>query len=67
VTFDVGTLDDEPDAPRWDMVMAIPSCTSSPTATRPSRGLRMLKPGGHFVSSTICLATGSGSCGPSCR
>jgi ubiquinone/menaquinone biosynthesis C-methylase UbiE len=59
VEFAVGTLDDEPDAPRWDMVMAHSVLHLVPDRDAAiARAFRMLKPGGHFVSSTICLDDG---------
>jgi ubiquinone/menaquinone biosynthesis C-methylase UbiE len=59
VTFEVGTLDDEPDAPRWDMVMAHSVLHLVPDRNAAiAKSFRILKPGGHFVSSTICLSDG---------
>jgi 2-polyprenyl-3-methyl-5-hydroxy-6-metoxy-1,4-benzoquinol methylase len=61
VDFAVGTLDDEPDAPRWDMVMAHSVLHLVPNRDAAiAKAFRMLKPGGHFVSSTICLSDGLG-------
>jgi SAM-dependent methyltransferase len=61
VDFAVGTLDDEPDAPRWDMVMAHSILHLVPDRDAAiAKSFRMLKPGGHFVSSTICLSDGLG-------
>jgi SAM-dependent methyltransferase len=59
VDFAVGTLDDEPDASRWDMVMAhsVLHLVSDRDAAI-AKAFRILKPGGHFVSSTICLSDG---------
>jgi ubiquinone/menaquinone biosynthesis C-methylase UbiE len=59
VEFAVGTLDDESDAPRWDMVMAHSILHLVPDRDAAiAQAYRMLKPGGHFVSSTICLSDG---------
>jgi 2-polyprenyl-3-methyl-5-hydroxy-6-metoxy-1,4-benzoquinol methylase len=59
VDFAVGTIEDEPDAPRWDMVMAHSVLHLVPDRDAAiARAFRMLKPGGHFVSSTICLSDG---------
>jgi 2-polyprenyl-3-methyl-5-hydroxy-6-metoxy-1,4-benzoquinol methylase len=59
VTFEVGSLDTEHDAPRWDMVMAHSVLHLVPDRDAAIAGaFGMLKPGGHFVSSTICLSDG---------
>jgi 2-polyprenyl-3-methyl-5-hydroxy-6-metoxy-1,4-benzoquinol methylase len=59
VDFAVGTLEDEPDTPRWDMVMAHSVLHLVPDRDAAiAKSFRMLKPGGHFVSSTICLSDG---------
>ena len=58
-TFDVGTADDEPDAARWDMVMAHSVLHLVPDRDAAiATAFALLKPGGHFVSSTICLSDG---------
>lgn len=59
VDFAVGTIDAEPDAPRWDMVMAHSILHLVPDRDAAiAKTFRILKPGGHFVSSTICLSDG---------
>jgi ubiquinone/menaquinone biosynthesis C-methylase UbiE len=57
--FAVGMLEDEPDAPLWDMVMAHSVLHLVPDRDAAiAKSFRMLKPGGHFLSSTICLSDG---------
>ena len=59
VDFAVDTLDDGPDAPRWDMVMAHSILHLVPDRDAAiAKSFRILKPGGHFVSSTVCLSDG---------
>jgi 2-polyprenyl-3-methyl-5-hydroxy-6-metoxy-1,4-benzoquinol methylase len=59
VVFAVGTIEDEPAAPVWDMVMAHSVLHLVPDRDAAiARAFAMLKPGGHFVSSTICLSDG---------
>jgi 2-polyprenyl-3-methyl-5-hydroxy-6-metoxy-1,4-benzoquinol methylase len=59
VAFAVGTIEDEPAAPVWDMVMAHSVLHLVPDRDAAiARAFAMLKPGGHFVSSTICLSDG---------
>jgi 2-polyprenyl-3-methyl-5-hydroxy-6-metoxy-1,4-benzoquinol methylase len=59
VAFAAGTIEDEPAAPVWDMVMAhsVLHLVSDRDAAI-ARAFAMLKPGGNFVSSTICLSDG---------
>lgn len=58
VTFEVGTVEDEPATPpRYDMVMAHSILHLVPDrAGAIRRAFSMLKPGGHFVTSTACLS-----------
>jgi 2-polyprenyl-3-methyl-5-hydroxy-6-metoxy-1,4-benzoquinol methylase len=59
VEFAVGTLDGEPAEPRWDMVMAHSVLHLVPDRDAAiAKAHALLKPGGHFVSSTICLSDG---------
>jgi 2-polyprenyl-3-methyl-5-hydroxy-6-metoxy-1,4-benzoquinol methylase len=59
VAFAVGTIEDEPAAPVWDMVMAHSVLHLVPDSDAAiARAFAKLKPGGHFVSSTICLSDG---------
>ena len=59
VDFAVATLDGEPPEPRWDMVMAHSILHLVPDRDAAiAKAHALLKPGGHFVSSTICLSDG---------
>ena len=59
VEFAVGRLEDEPAAPVWDMVMAHSVLHLVPDRDGAiAKAHAILKPGGHFVSSTICLSDG---------
>jgi 2-polyprenyl-3-methyl-5-hydroxy-6-metoxy-1,4-benzoquinol methylase len=57
--FAVGTVEDEPGAGLWDMVMAHSVLHLVPDRDGAiAKAHALLKPGGHFVSSTICLSDG---------
>jgi SAM-dependent methyltransferase len=57
--FAVGTVEDEPGAASWDMVMAHSVLHLVPDRDRAiAQAHALLKAGGHFVSSTICLSDG---------
>lgn len=57
--FAVGTVEDEPGAGLWDMVMAHSVLHLVPDRDAAiAKAHALLKPGGHFVSSTICLSDG---------
>lgn len=57
--FAVGTVEDEPGVASWDMVMAHSVLHLVPDRDAAiAKARTLLKPGGHFVSSTICLSDG---------
>jgi 2-polyprenyl-3-methyl-5-hydroxy-6-metoxy-1,4-benzoquinol methylase len=58
-TFEIAGIDDVSDEPRYDMVMAHSVLHLVPYRDAAiAQVFGMLKPGGHFVSSTICLSDG---------
>lgn len=65
VDFAVGRAEAETGAGLWDMVMAhsLLHLVADRDATI-AQAHRLLKPGGHFVSSTICAADGLGAFRP---
>lgn len=59
VGFEVAGIDDVADGPHYDMVMAHSVLHLVPDrAATIAQVFEMLKSGGHFVSSTICLSDG---------